>query len=70
MLVRLMFTKRIILLIIGIFVAIAICLSTSLFGMRISHILPNDTATPLKAHLDFVFVINRHINGHTVITEL
>ena len=65
-----MFTKRIILLIIGIFVAIAICLSTSLFGMRISQILPNDTTTPLKAHLDIVFVINRHINGNTVITEL
>ena len=33
MLVRLMLTKRAILLIVGIVVAIAICLSTSLFGM-------------------------------------
>ena len=70
MLVRIMYTKRIILLIIGIFVAIAICLSTSLFGMHITHILPSDAnVTPLKAHFDFVLVINGYIDWNTVIAK-
>jgi hypothetical protein len=65
-----MFTKRIILLIIGIFVAIAICLSTSLFGMRIAHILhANPDGAPLKANSDLVFVIDRYVNGNTVIAK-
>jgi hypothetical protein len=65
-----MFTKRIILLIIGIFVAIAICLSTSLFGMRIAHVIPSTPqAAPLKANSDFVLVIDGHIDGNTVIAK-
>ena len=69
-LVRIMFTKRIILLIIGIFVAIAICLSTSLFGMRIEHVVPaNPVGVSLKAHPDFVFVVDRHIDGNAVIAK-
>ena len=65
-----MFNKRIILLIIGIFVAIAICLSTSLFGMRITYILPAKAIdTPLKTHSDLVFVINGNVDWNTVITK-
>jgi hypothetical protein len=65
-----MFTKRIILLIIGIFVAIAICLSTSLFGMRIAHVVPyTPQAAPLKANSDFVLVIDGNIDGNTVIAK-
>ncbi len=65
-----MFTKRIILLIIGIFVAIAICLSTSLFGMRMAQIPPyKSSSAPLKADSDFVLVIDRYIDGNTMITK-
>ena len=65
-----MFTKRIILLIIGIFVAIAICLSTSLFGMRMDQLPPYKfSSAPLKADSDFVLVIDRYIDGNTMITK-
>ena len=65
-----MFTKRMILLIIGIFVAIAICLSTSLFGMRMDHLPRYKPAdAPLKSDPDFVLVIDRYIDGNTVITK-
>ena len=65
-----MFTKRIILLIIGIFVAIAICLSTSLFGMRMDQLPPYKFSNaPLKADSDFVLVIDRYIDGNTMITK-
>lgn len=66
-----MFTKRIILLIIGIFVAIAICLSTSLFGMHLTQLLPFNAVTiPSKPHPDLVFVINRHIDWNAVVAKL
>ena len=63
-----MFTKRIILLIIGIFVAIAICLSTSLFGMKIAF----SAAIPekLEAYSNVVGVIHRNIDGKPVVAEL
>lgn len=65
-----MFTKRIILLIIGIFVAIAICLSTSLFGMRIYQLPPHKSSSAtLKTDPDLVLVIDRYIDGNTVITK-
>ena len=67
---RIMFTKRIILLIIGIFVAIAICLSTSLFGMRMDQLPSYKFSTaPLKADSDFVLVIDRYVDGNAVITK-
>ena len=67
---RSMFTKRIILLIIGIFVAIAICFSTSLFGMRMDRLPPyKSSSVPLKADLDFVLVIDRYVDGNTMITK-
>ena len=68
--VGIMFTKRIILLIIGIFVAIAICLSTSLFGMRMDQ--PpryKFSSAPLKTDSDFVLVIDRYIDRNTMITK-
>ena len=50
--------------------AIAICLSTSLFGMRIAHVVPaNPVGVPLKAHPDFVFVVDRYIDGNAVIAK-
>jgi ABC-type enterochelin transport system permease subunit len=70
MLVRFMFNKRIILLIIGIFVAIAICLSTSLFGMKIAYIkILNPKVLMLKSHSDLVFVADRNIDWKSVIAE-
>lgn len=69
MLVRIMFTKRIILLIIGIFVAIAICLSTSVFGMRIADIQLFNSPSPLKSNSDVVLVINGNIDWNAVIAE-
>ncbi len=67
MLMRFMFTKRIILLIIGIFVAIAICLSTSLFGMKMAQ-----TATipqRLEAYTNVVLVIDWNLDGKSVVAE-
>ena len=65
-----MFTKRIILLIIGIFVAIVICLSTSLFGMHVTQLLPSNAVTiPSKPNSDLVFVINRHIDWNAVVAK-
>jgi hypothetical protein len=65
-----MLTKRIILLIVGVFVAIAICLSTSLLGMKIAG--PNTFELPnfiLEPHPDFVFIIDGDVDRKTVITE-
>ena len=65
-----MLTKRVILLIVGVVVAIAICLSTSLLGMKIADgknfKLP---AFKLESNPDFVFVIDRDVDGETVITK-
>jgi len=68
MLVRLMFTKRIILLIVGIVVAIAICFSTSLFGMKTAHV-SRGSVQVLKPHPDFISVIDRNINWNAVIQK-
>lgn len=67
MLMRFMFTKRIILLIIGIFVAIAICLSTSLFGMKMARtaIIPQR----LEAYANVVLVIDWNLDGKPVVAE-
>jgi len=70
MLLRIMYTKRIILLIVGIFVAIAICVSTSVFGMRIAKNLPfihPDTA--LKSDSDFILVFDRHVDRNAVVAK-
>jgi hypothetical protein len=70
MLVRIMFTKRVILLILGIAVAIAICLSTSLFGMKIAYfkaIGPSGSA--LKPYSDFIRVPDGDMDWKSVITE-
>ena len=64
---RFMFTKRIILLIIGIFVAIAICLSTSLFGMKMAHTA--SVPQKLEAYANVVFVIDWNLDGKAVIAE-
>ena len=60
-----MFAKRIILLIVGIVVAIAICFSTSLFGMKAAHSLPS--APVLKPYSDFISVVDRNVNWNAVI---
>lgn len=65
MLAHLMFAKRIILLIVGIVVAIAICFSTSLFGMRSAH-MPNSVPV-LKSNSDFVSVVDRNIDWKAVV---
>ena len=70
MLMRFMFNKRIILLIIGIFVAIAICLSTSLFGMKLAYVKAlNPKMQMLKSHSDLVFVTDGNVDWKTVIGE-
>ncbi len=68
LLVELMFTKRIILLIVGIVVAIAICFSTSLFGMKSAHI-PSGRPPVLKPYSDFVSVVDRNVDGNTVVRK-
>ena len=62
-----MFAKRIILLIVGIVVAIAICFSTSLFGMKSAHTLRS--APVLESYSDFVTVVDRNIDGNTVVGQ-
>ena len=70
MLLRIMFTKKIILLIVGIFVAIAICLSTSLFGMRIAYNVPlKPSGAVLKSYPDLVFIVDRYVDGNAMIAE-
>jgi hypothetical protein len=70
MLSLIMFTKRIILLIIGIVVAIAICFSTSLFGMKIATALtPKRVEKSLESYPDFVFVTDRYVDWEAVITK-
>ena len=65
-----MYAKRIILLIVGIFVAIAICLSTSVFGMRVVRNLPFiHTGAALKSNPDFVSVLDRHVDWNAVVAE-
>ena len=63
-----MFTKRIILLIIGIVVAIAICFSTSLFGMKIAKA---ESLKPSKRSLEpyshFILVADRYVDRKPVI---
>jgi hypothetical protein len=65
-----MVTKRIILLIVGVVVAIAICLSTTLFGMNIGDsktvVLPNSILEP---HSNFIFIIDRDVDRETVVTK-
>jgi hypothetical protein len=68
MLVHRMFTKRIILLIVGIVVAIAICFSTSLFGMKTAH-APRGSVQVLKPNPDFISVVDRNINWNAVIRK-
>jgi len=67
MLLHFMFAKRIILLIVGIVVAIAICFSTSLFGMKSAHTL--HSAPILKPYSDFVTVVDRNVDGKTVVGQ-
>ncbi len=62
-----MFAKRIILLIVGIVVAIAICFSTSLFGMTSAHTFR--PATVLKPYSDFVTVVHGDVNRNTVVGQ-
>jgi hypothetical protein len=65
-----MLTKRIILLIVGVVVAIAIFLSTSLFGMKIAD--TNTVRLPafiLEPHSDFVLIIDRDVDRKPVVTE-
>lgn len=68
MLVHHMFAKRIILLIVGIVVAIVICFSTSLFGMKTAHV-PRGSVQVLKPHPDFISVVDRNINWNAVIRK-
>jgi hypothetical protein len=63
----LMFNKRILLLIVGIVVAIAICFSTSLFGMRTAYFSGNPVH--LKPHSNLVLVVDGDINRNAVIQK-
>lgn len=66
MLVHLMYTKRIILLIVGVIVAIAICFSTSLFGMKTAH-TPRGSVQVLEPHPHFISVIYRDVDRNAVV---
>lgn len=69
MLTGIMLTKRFILLILGIVVAIVICISTSLFGMKTSYVPFGTEAWSLKPNANVVFVIDRHIDWKSMITK-
>jgi hypothetical protein len=59
-----------ILLIIGIVVAIAICFSTSLFGMRMATAqIPETREIFLESYPDFVLVVDRYVDWKAVITK-
>lgn len=50
--------------------AIAICFSTSLFGMKIAAAhTPNRVEKSLESYPDFVFVADRYIDWEAVITK-
>jgi hypothetical protein len=68
MLVRDMYTKRIILLIVGVVVAIAICFSTSLFGMKTAHV-PPESVQLLEPYPHFISVIYRDVDRNTMVRK-
>ena len=67
---RFVFTKRVILLIVGVIVAIAICVSTSLLGMKMADgktfNLPD---FKLESNPDFVFIIHGDVDRKAVVTK-
>jgi hypothetical protein len=68
-LVESMFTKRIILLIIGIGVAIAICFSTSLFGMKLTRTKTYTSGPQLKSYSHIIFITNGYLNRKSMVAE-
>jgi hypothetical protein len=70
MLVQIMFTKRVILLILGIAVAVAICLSTSLFGMKIAYTKTfQRPGSRLESYTNFIRITDRNVDWKSVIGE-
>lgn len=64
-----MLSRRIILLIVGIVVAIAICFSTSLFGMKLAHNKRVTSGHQLKSYSHVVFIMNGYLNRKSVIAK-
>ena len=70
MLVQIMFTKRVILLILGIAVAVVICLSTSLFGMKTADSIKfQRPGSKLESYADLIRITNRNVDWKSVIAE-